>query len=91
LNRKHLLLAGKIEEIAVEAKLPARMCLHSLHEPLAPEGGIAVLYGSLAPGGAVVKQSAVNPAMLQHTGPAIVFECEEEVEKQLTNQSDLAW
>jgi dihydroxy-acid dehydratase len=88
LNRKTDTVSGKsLEEIAVEAEITRADVLHSLHEPLAPEGGIAVLYGSLAPGGAVVKQSAVNPAMLRHTGPAIVFECEEEVEQQLTNQA----
>jgi len=38
--------------------------------PLAPEGGLAVLYGNLAPRGAVVKQAAVVPEMLQHSGPA---------------------
>jgi len=41
------------------------------------EGGIAVLRGNLAPGGAVVKQSAVAPEMLQFTGKAVVFESEE--------------
>jgi dihydroxy-acid dehydratase len=42
-----------------------------------------VLHGSLAPDGAVVKQSAVSPAMLKHTGPARVFESEEEVRDSL--------
>ena len=57
--------------------------IHTLADPLAAEGGIAVLKGNLAPGGAVVKQSAVAPAMLQHTGPARVFECEEDVRDSL--------
>ncbi|EHJ48560.1 dihydroxy-acid dehydratase [Solidesulfovibrio carbinoliphilus subsp. oakridgensis] len=46
-------------------------------EPYAGEGGIAILRGSLAPDGAVVKQSAVKPAMMRHTGPARVFDDEE--------------
>uniref|UniRef100_I2PX77 Dihydroxy-acid dehydratase n=1 Tax=Desulfovibrio sp. U5L TaxID=596152 RepID=I2PX77_9BACT len=46
-------------------------------EPYANEGGIAILRGSLAPDGAVVKQSAVKPAMMRHTGPARVFDDEE--------------
>jgi dihydroxy-acid dehydratase len=54
-----------------------------LAEPLAPEGGLAVLYGNLAPRGAVVKQSAVAPAMLVHAGPARVCESEEEVRERL--------
>lgn len=46
-------------------------------EPYANEGGIAILRGSLAPEGAVVKQSAVAPSMMRHTGPARVFDSEE--------------
>ena len=44
--------------------------------PYSPEGGIAVLFGSLAPEGAVVKQSAVAPEMMKRTGPARVFDDE---------------
>lgn len=47
-------------------------------EPYANEGGIAILRGTLAPDGAVVKQSAVAPAMMRHTGPARVFDDEEQ-------------
>ncbi|MEA4929515.1 MAG: dihydroxy-acid dehydratase [Candidatus Limiplasma sp.] len=43
----------------------------------APQGGLAVLFGNLCEGGAVVKQSAVAPEMLRHTGPARVFDGEE--------------
>jgi len=46
-------------------------------EPYANEGGIAILRGSLAPDGAVVKQSAVAPSMMRRTGPARVFDNEE--------------
>lgn len=46
--------------------------------PHSPTGGIAVLFGSLAPDGAVVKKSAVAKEMLYHEGPARVFDCEEE-------------
>ena len=41
---------------------------------LADEGGIAVVRGSLAPSGAIVKRSAATPALLRHRGPAVVFE-----------------
>ena len=60
--------------------------LHSLEAPLSPEGGLAILRGNLAPDGAVVKQSSVVAGMLQHTGPARVFECEEELEKTLESK-----
>jgi dihydroxy-acid dehydratase len=53
------------------------------HRPLAPQGGIAVLRGTLAPAGAVVKRSGVSPGMLVHTGPAKVCESEEEVRDRL--------
>lgn len=41
--------------------------------PLYPEGGMAVVRGNLAPGGAIVKQSAATPALMSHTGRAVVF------------------
>ena len=52
--------------------------IRSIDEPYSPEGGIAILKGSLAPQGAVVKQSAVAPEMMQRTGTARVFESEED-------------
>ncbi len=45
--------------------------------PYSETGGLAVLFGNLAPNGGVVKQSAVSPAMLRHSGPARVFDGEE--------------
>ncbi|GAB3363079.1 L-arabinonate dehydratase [Amycolatopsis echigonensis] len=42
--------------------------------PVASEGGVAVLRGNLAPGGAVIKHIAADPALLTHTGPAVVFD-----------------
>ena len=43
-------------------------------DPLTPQGGIAVLRGNLAPGGAILKPSAATPALMSHTGRAVVFE-----------------
>lgn len=42
--------------------------------PIYPEGGIAVLYGNLAPQGAIIKQSAAHPELMEHEGRAVVFE-----------------
>lgn len=50
----------------------------TLESPVHSEGGIAILYGSLAPEGSVVKQTAVSAPMLRHTGPAVVYDSEEE-------------
>ena len=47
--------------------------IHSLDHPKKPEGGIAILYGNLAPKGAVVKKAGVKPSMYQFTGTARVF------------------
>jgi len=52
--------------------------IRTLDNPYHKEGGIAVLRGNLAPGGAVVKQSAVDPKIMVHSGPARVFDSEEE-------------
>ncbi len=51
--------------------------IKTLESPFHEEGGIAVLKGSLAPDGSVVKQAAVSPKMLRHSGPAKVFDSEE--------------
>jgi len=57
--------------------------IRPVSDPLAAEGGLAVLYGNLAPRGAVVKQSGVAPSMRQHRGPARVCESEEHVRERL--------
>jgi len=53
--------------------------IRSIENPYSTTGGIAVLKGNLAPDGCVVKRSAVAEEMLQHQGPAQVFDSEEEV------------
>lgn len=52
--------------------------IRTVENPYSKTGGIAVLKGNLAPEGSVVKRSAVVPEMLEHTGPARVFECEDD-------------
>ncbi len=52
--------------------------IRTVENPFSKTGGIAVLKGNLAPDGCVVKRSAVAPEMLVHTGPAKVYESEEE-------------
>ncbi len=42
--------------------------------PIYPQGGIAVLYGNLAPGGAIIKQSAADAGLMEHEGRAVVFD-----------------
>ncbi|MEO8133447.1 MAG: IlvD/Edd family dehydratase [Betaproteobacteria bacterium] len=52
----------------------AQSVVRPLTNPIFPQGGIAVLRGNLAPGGAVIKHSAANPALMEHEGRAVVFE-----------------
>jgi dihydroxy-acid dehydratase len=61
-------------ELVEGASVYDRDVIFPLESPLAGEGGIAVLRGSLAPDGAIVKQSAATPALMRHRGPALVFE-----------------
>jgi len=48
--------------------------VRSRDKPIYPQGGIAVLRGNLAPGGAIIKQSAADPKLMEHVGRAVVFE-----------------
>ncbi len=73
-----------LRENLAKARVSRPEVIRSLSNPIASQGGIAVLYGNLAPKGAVVKQSAVNPAMLVHSGRAKVFDSEEEVRDLLS-------
>ncbi|MEM3564889.1 MAG: dihydroxy-acid dehydratase [Candidatus Jordarchaeaceae archaeon] len=59
--------------------------IRPLERPYMKDGGIAVLHGNLAPEGAVVKISAIHPDMLVHSGPARVFESEEDCHKAFEN------
>ena len=52
--------------------------IRRLEDPFRKDGGIAILFGNLASEGAVVKQGAVKPEMMVHSGPARVFDCEED-------------
>ena len=62
------------EEIDASAPGFAQSVVKTLAQPLYPQGGIAVLHGNLAPGGAIIKQSAAHPALMEHEGRAVVFE-----------------
>ena len=61
-------------ELVAGAIAHDRDVIRPLDRPLAAEGGIAVLRGSLAPDGAILKQSAASADLMRHRGPALVFE-----------------
>ena len=59
--------------------------IRSIDNPYSETGGLAILFGNVAPEGTVVKRSAVAPEMLKHTGPARVFDSEDEAIQAIYN------
>ncbi|VFR28391.1 Dihydroxy-acid dehydratase [plant metagenome] len=57
--------------------------IRTVADPIYPQGGIAVLEGNLAPGGAIIKQSAAAPALMEHEGRAVVFENAEDMANRI--------
>ena len=74
-----------IKEIAKNAEVCDEDVIRTKEKAYHKEGGIAVLYGSLSPNGAVIKQSAVSEKMMQFTGKAKVFDSEETAMKAIMN------
>ncbi|NVM57579.1 MAG: dihydroxy-acid dehydratase [Desulfobacterales bacterium] len=69
---------GSVKENIEDSWIRDKSIVRPLERPYHKEGGLAVLFGNLAPSGCVVKQSAVVRRMLRHEGPARVFDSEEE-------------
>ena len=84
LSRKQLIDTGLMtvtgktvaENIATAVNMDTNI-IKDIEHPNSATGGIAVLFGNIAPKGCVVKRSAVDPKMMTHTGPARVFDSEE--------------
>jgi len=66
-----------------EARIWDREVIRPRAEPLQPHAGIAVLYGNLAPGGAVIKPAAASAHLLQHRGRAVVFDSIEDLHARI--------
>jgi dihydroxy-acid dehydratase len=86
LNMDTLTVTGKtlgenLKEYIIINPRANKEIIATLASPIHAEGGIAVLYGSLAPNGSVIKQTAVSQKMLCHEGTARVFDGEEEAMK----------
>ena len=74
-----LTVTGKtLAENIAGAESRDRKVIRSLEDPYSPRGGLAVLFGNLAPEGAVVKAAGVLPEMMCHRGPAVVFDSHDE-------------
>jgi dihydroxy-acid dehydratase len=79
LNTDCLTVTGKsLGENISGAKIKNTEVIHSVEEAYSQRGGLAILKGNLAPQGGVVKTAGVAPEMLRHTGPAVIFESQEE-------------
>jgi dihydroxy-acid dehydratase len=75
-------VTGKtLGENIANAEITDSAVIRSIEEPYSATGGLAVLYGNLAPQGAVVKTGAVSPQMMTHTGPAKVYDCQDDAIK----------
>jgi dihydroxy-acid dehydratase len=81
-NQKNL-LGETIAQVAERAVIYDDDVVRPLDNPVHEQGSYAVLKGNLAPEGAVIKQTGVDPAMLTHQGPARVFDSEEEADQAI--------
>jgi dihydroxy-acid dehydratase len=69
--------------IAASEIVPGQRVVRTLADPIYGSGGIAVLRGNLAPGGAVIKHSSATPALLRHAGRAVVFDSLDDLERRI--------
>ena len=68
-------VTGRTMRAAIEAARPTDgTVIRRRSDPLHPTGGLAVVRGSLAPDGAILKRSAASPSLLRHRGPSLVFD-----------------
>jgi dihydroxy-acid dehydratase len=88
LKLKSLTVTGKtVGENLAGVKTLNNEVIRSVKTAHSATGGLAMLFGNLAPEGAVVKQAAVAPEMMKHRGPARVFDSEEEATKAIMGQN----
>jgi len=79
LNTDCITVTGKtLGENIAAAKIKNTEVIHTLDNAYSKTGGLAILRGNLAPNGGVVKMAGVAPAMLRHSGPAVIFESQED-------------
>jgi dihydroxy-acid dehydratase len=87
LNLKAKTVSGKpLAEVIAESRNNNKEVIRPVAQAHSASGGIAVLFGNLAPEGGVVKRSAVAPKMMTHRGKARVFDSEEEATKAIMNK-----
>lgn len=82
----HTVSGKRISEIAGDAPVPAGGIIRSIADPVSPAGGLRILFGSLAPQGAVIKSAAVNKDAWKLEGPARVFDGEQAAMKAILSR-----
>lgn len=80
-------LADRVD--AASGPAPGTSTIRSLADPVKPPGGLAVLVGSLAPDGAVMKVAAATPSLLRHEAPVVVFDSPEDVANRIDSHPDI--
>lgn len=84
INLNCMTVTGKnVGENIANTKVIDTNIIHTIEAPYGKTGGIAILKGNIAPDCGVVKESAVSPEMLKHSGPAKVFDSEDEAIKAI--------
>ncbi len=83
IDKEVMTVQGTVAERIARSRGADDIVIKPYDKPYAVDGGLAVLFGNLAPNGSVVKKGAVLPEMMIHEGPARVFDCEEEASEAI--------
>ncbi len=83
LDAPHVMGGTLGDAIKVFEDVPGQTVIKPRNAPLKKEGGLAVLHGNLAPRGAVIKQAAASPRLMQHEGRAVVFDSVEDMTRRI--------
>ena len=87
INGDSITVTGKrVKENISSAEILNEDVIRKVTDPYSKDGGLAILWGNLAPEGCVVKKSAVDPSMLYHKGEARVFDSEEDAVEAILNE-----
>jgi dihydroxy-acid dehydratase len=87
LDAKHVMGGTLGDAIKTFEDVPGQTVIRPRSTPLKKEGGMAILRGNLCPRGAVIKQAAASPKLMQHEGRAVVFESVEDMTNRIDDPS----
>jgi dihydroxy-acid dehydratase len=82
IDKSTITVTGKsLGENIAEAEIKDNNVIRSLDDPYSETGGLAILFGNLAPQGSIVKTGAVDPKMMEHSGPARIYNSQDDAMK----------